>query len=290
MALVADIGDNANTLGEAGTEDMLRKAGYLIGMNLTNKSFLAGLQPLTDVLAFDGARSEVWAANLTNNFIPWSGARNEIANVFNPGLREVERDFLHTLANRNPFFRGQLAVQYDPLNGEIVRDWDFPTRMWNSISPIQITGNDNPTRKLLRESGYDMSQTFKVDSYGNRLNPEQRSKMMELMGKEGIEDQLTELFNDPNIKKEMEYYRKLRDKQIPGKQLDNPENLRIEDALFFQQISGIFNRAKRNAEVELFQIYPELVDVGTNTQIKRNMQRGGLIDEVDDLFYSTRNR
>ena len=290
LALVADIGDNANTLGEAGTEDMLRKAGYLIGMNLTNKSFLAGLQPLTDVLAFDGARSEVWAANLTNNFIPWSGARNEIANVFNPGLREVERDFLHTLANRNPFFRGQLAVQYDPLNGEIVRDWDFPTRMWNSISPIQITGNDNPTRKLLRESGYDMSETFKVDSYGNRLNPEQRSKMMELMGKEGIEDQLTELFNDPNIKKEMEYYRKLRDKQIPGKQLDNPENLRIEDALFFQQISGIFNRAKRNAEVELFQIYPELVDVGTNTQIKRNMQRGGLIDEVDDLFYSTRNR
>lgn len=110
------------------------------------------------------------------------------------------------------------------------------------------------------------------------------------MGKEGIEDQLTELFNDPDIKKEMEYYRKLRDRQIPGKQLDNPENLRIEDALFFQQISGIFNRAKQNAEVELFQIYPELVDVGTNAQIKKNMQRGGLIDEVDNLFYSTRNR
>lgn len=290
LALVADIGDNATTLGETGTEDMFRKAGYLIGMNLTNKSFLAGLQPLTDILAFDGARGEVWAANLTNNFIPWSGARNEIANVLNPGLREVERDFMTTIANRNPFFRGQLAVQYDPLNGEMIRDWDFPTRMWNSISPIQITGADNPTRKLLRESGFDLATTFKTDSYGNRLNPEQRSKMMELMGKEGIEDQLTELFNDPQIKEEMAYYRKLRDKGVPGRDLDNPENLRIEDALFFREISKIFNRAKSNAEVELFEIYPELIDTGLDTRVKRNLQRGGLIEEVDQLFYYTQNK
>ena len=290
LALVADVGDNATTLGEAGTEEMFRKTGYLIAMNLTNKSFLAGLQPLTDILAFDGARGEVWAANLANNFIPWSGARNEIANVVNPGLREVERDFMTTIANRNPFFRGQLAVQYDPLNGEMIKDWDFPTRMWNSISPIQISGADNPTRKLLRESGFDLATTFKTDSFGNRLNPEQRSKMMELMGQEGIEDQLTELFNDPQIKEEMAYYRKLRDRGVKGKDLEDPENLRIEDALFFREISDIFKRAKSNAEVQLFEIYPELMESGYDTRVKRNLQRGGLIEEVDQLFYSTQNK
>ena len=290
LALVADIGDNASTLGEAGTEEMFRKAGYIIAMNLTNKSFLAGLQPLTDILAFDGARGQVWAANLTNNFIPWSGARNEIANVINPGLREVERDFMTTIANRNPFMRGQLPVQFDPLNGEMIRDFDFPTRMWNSISPIQITGADNPTRKTLRESGYDLATTFATDSFGNRLNPEQRSKMMELMGKEGIEDKLTKLFADPDVKKEMEHYRKLRARGIKGKDLDDPQNLRIEDAYFFEEISRIFNRAKKNAEVELFQIYPELKEAGYDTRIKRRMQGNQMIEQVEQLFYSTQNK
>ena len=290
LALVADIGDNSSSLGEAGTEEMFRKAGYLIAMNLTNKSFLAGLQPLTDILAFDGARGQVWAGNLANNFIPWSGVRNELANVFNPGLREVEKDFATTMANRNPFTRGQLPLQYDPLNGEIIKDWDWPTRLWNTISPIQLSGADNPTRKMLRESGYDLATTFKTDSFGNRLNPQQRSKMMQLMGQEGIEDQLTKLFADPTVKKEMEYYKKLRARGIKGKDLEDPQNLRIEDAYFFEEISRIFNRAKKNAEVELFQIYPELREAGYDQRIKRNMQGSQMIEQVEQLFYSTQNK
>ena len=290
LALVADIGDNATSLGEAGTEEMFRKAGYLISMNLTNKSFLAGLQPLTDILAFDGARGEVWAANLTNNFIPWSGARNEIANVLNPGLREVERDFATTIANRNPFFRGQLPLQYDPLNGDLIKNWDFPTRMWNSISPIQLSGADNPTRKALRESGFDLATTFNTDSFGNRLKPAQRSKMMELMGKYNIEGQLEKLFADPQIKKEMEHYRKLRNQGVKGKDLDDPANLRIENALFFREIGRIFRDTKKMAETELFQIYPELMEAGYDTRVKKNMQQAGMIEQVEQLFYSTQNK
>ena len=68
LALIADIGDNAENLGEAATENMFRKAGYIVSMNWTNKSFLAGIQPLQDILAFDGARGAAWAGNLVNNF------------------------------------------------------------------------------------------------------------------------------------------------------------------------------------------------------------------------------
>ena len=290
LALIADIGDNASGLGEAATENMFRKAGYLIGMNLTNKSFLAGLQPLTDVLAFDGARSEVWLANLTNNFIPFSGMRNEIANVLNPGLRELERDFMSTIANRNPILRGTLPLQYDPLNGELIRSWDFPTRMWNSISPIQISGADNPTRRTLRESGFDLATTFNTDSFGNKLNPEQRSRMMQLMGQYDIEGQLKRLFANPQIKAEMQKYKEMRERGVPGSQLDSPDNLQIKDALFYRQIAQIFRTAKRNAESELFNEFPTLITQGEERAAKRAQQRAGLIEDVDKLMYSTRNK
>jgi hypothetical protein len=292
LALIADIGDNAENLGEAATENMFRKAGYIISMNLTNKSFLAGLQPLQDILAFDGERGAAWAGNLVNNFAPYGGLRNEIANVLNPGLREVERDFMSTILNRNPITRGWLPLQYDPLNGDVVKNWDFPTRMWNSISPIQITGADNPTRKLLRESGYDMSKTFNTDSFGNRLSPEQKSKMMELMGKQNIEKQLDALFKDPNIKKEMDYYRKKRQQGVPGRTLDDPNVLRIEDANYFRLITNIFNNAKRAAEAELFQIYPQLPQQGYAREARKNLQGRGQsrLSEVDNYLNATRNR
>jgi hypothetical protein len=287
LALIADIGDNSSGLGEAATENMFRKAGYLIAMNLTNKSFLAGLQPLTDVLAFDGARSEVWAANLTNNFIPFSGLRNEIANVFHPGLRELERDFATTIANRNPILRGTLALQYDPLDGELVRSWDFPTRMWNSISPIQLSDGGDKTRELLMESGFDLSVTFSTDSYGNRLTPDQRSAMMKAMGDQRIDKQLAKLFADPQIKKEMEYYRDLRSRGVPGAQLDDPNNVPIKDSLMYRQIARIFRNAKRNAEAAMQKDFPELRQQGYRRRALKNRQQAGLTEKVDQLLKNT---
>jgi hypothetical protein len=286
LAVVADIGDNANTLGEGGTENFLRKAGYLIGMNVTNKSFLAGLQPLTDILAFDGARGQVWAGNLANNFIPWSGARNEIANVLNPGLREVEKDLLDTIKNRNPGLRGTLALQYDPLDGSVVKDWDFPTRMWNSVSPIQVSGKDNATRRRLRESGYDMVPTFTTDSYGNRLTPKQRSKLAQLMGQQNIEAQLAELFKKPQFQKELEYYRRKRNSGVPGTQMNDPNNLPIKDSLLYRSIDRIFSKAKRIAELEMYKEDPTLRQAGVDRKVKQKLQRSGRQEDIDRLFFN----
>jgi hypothetical protein len=292
LALIADIGDASSDLGQTATEDMFRKLGYMIGMNITNKSFLSGLQPLTDVLAFDGARSETWAANLANNFIPFAGIRNEIANVFNPGFRELDRDFRSTIMNRNPGARGELPLQYDPLDGSIVRMWDLPTRLWNSISPIQISGTDTPTRRLLRESGFDLATTFKTDSKGNRLEPEQRSRMMQLMGelKPNIETQLESLFKNKQIKDEIEKYRDLRANGVPGKDLDDPMNMRIEDSLFFDRINDIFKRAKSIAEAQLFREQPSLRGSATRREAARTRQGAGLVESAQELLKSTKNK
>lgn len=258
LAVVADITDMSQTIGSDSTENLLRKTGYLISMNLTNKSFLSGLRPLNDLFSFDFNRSAVYGTNLINNFIPFSSARNELANIINPGLRELENDVWSTFANRNPILRGTLPVQYDPLDGSIIKDFDFPTRMWNSISPFSISGKDTPTRKLLRDSGYDLAATFSTDSLGNVLNPQQRSRLQALMGGYNIEKELEELFKNPKIVEELRWYAEQRAKGIGGDDRSNPRNLPLENAWAFRRIDQIFQRAKRRAEAQLFKEFPSL--------------------------------
>ena len=72
LNMVADIGDNSTQLGETATENFFRKVGFLIGQNITNKSFLAGIGPFGDVLSLNPAQSGVYISNLVNNQLPWA--------------------------------------------------------------------------------------------------------------------------------------------------------------------------------------------------------------------------
>ena len=288
LALIADIGDNANDLNGTATEDMFRKAGYIISMNLTNKSYLAGVQNLQNLVSLNPERMTTWGAQMINNFFPYGGARNVAANLMNPGMREVEADFVQTILNRNPITRGMLPLKYDPLDGSVVNEWDLGTRILNSISPFQISGKDTPTRKLLRDSGFDLSTEFKTDTFGNPLKPEQSSRLQQLMGKYKIEEQLAKLYNNPVIKAEIEYYRQLREEGVPGKSKDDPRNVRFEDSRVYDLTKKIFSEAKRRAMQTLYQEYPELRENSNRRGAQTGAQRAGRTDIVDDLLIPSR--
>ena len=281
LALVADIGDNSTNLGELGTENLLQKVGYMMSQNLTNKSYLSGLTDLNEILAFNPDRAAVWAGNLVNNFIPWAAARNDIANVLNPGMRELENDFVGTILNRNPLARGFIPLKYDPLNGEVVKEWDFGTRLLNTISPFQISGTDSDTRKLLRDSGFDLTSTFKTDMFGNKLTPEQSSELQRLMGEFNIEKKLEKLYKNPGIIKEIEFYRALREKGVPGVTKDDPENTPFNKSRVYSLTSQIFNDAKKRAMQGLYQMYPELRQQAAQRGAREGAQKSGETSLVD---------
>ena len=284
LALIADVGDMSTSMGEHWTENTFGKISYLIASNLTNKSFLSGLQPLSQLIGGAGVGgSEVFLGNLMNNIVPYGGLRNELANVVNPGLRELERDIWDTIRNRNPLLRGTLPMAVDPLDGSTIKEFDFPTRMWNSISPIQISGKDNETRQLLRASGFDLVTTLSTDSNGTPLNPQERSRMAQLMGKYNIEGQLAELFKNKQIREDIQYYRNQRDAGVPGASRDNPQNLELRKSLFMEQIQLIFNNAKRAAEAELHMEYPGILRRGELNAVKEYNQGQGNYKEIDDV-------
>lgn len=265
LAMVGDIGDNANMIGEPAMQGWFGKLSALVASNVTNKSFLSGIIDLNDMLSLQPGRQAVWMANFVNNQMPWGGIRNEIANVFNPGMRELNYDFsnfMQMIQNRNPVLRGELPVKYDILDGSVVRMSDPMTRFFNAVSPIQINFTDTPARRMLRESGYDVASTFKRDSNGTPLDPAKRSRLQNLIGQQQIEAQLNQLFNDPAVKKEMEYYRKLRDLGYRNTDTsrggDAQYGIDVKDSNYYKSIDQIFRNAKRIAEAQLNQEYPDL--------------------------------
>jgi hypothetical protein len=70
LALTADIMDNFDSVADNDLETTLNKMGFLLAANLTNKSMLAGLEPMNDVLTGNPAAMSRWAANFASSLVP----------------------------------------------------------------------------------------------------------------------------------------------------------------------------------------------------------------------------
>mgnify|MGYP007000313717 len=166
-----------------------------VSANVTNKSFLAGLLQLSDLLTSQGGDAPRVAANFVNSQIPLSGLRNEIGKVLSPGMRELESGFWQSVQNRNLWADvvnkdGKMPYRYDVLNGEPLRDWLPLTRVVNAILPINLNvGTTNETRELLMRSGLNLKQTFNTGPNGEDLlgHPDLKSKFQFYMGQQNIE-------------------------------------------------------------------------------------------------------
>jgi hypothetical protein len=204
MSLVADIVDAQEVMGDEWTSNNFGKISYIISANVTNKSFLAGLLQLQDLLTSQGGDAPRVAANFVNSQVPLSGLRNEIGKVLNPGMKELESGFLQSIQNRNLYADlinkdGKLPYRYDVLNGEPLRDYEPLTRIVNSIIPINLNvGTMNETRQLLMKSGLNLKQTFNTGPNGESLEgyPDLKSKYQFYMGQQNVEAQLTEALTD----------------------------------------------------------------------------------------------
>lgn len=246
LSTVADIGDASKEMGEKWTEQQLGRVGYVLGMNLTNKSFMAGLTNLVDLIQMK--RPEAVLAGLINGQFPMSGARNEMGKLLAPGMRELQSGVWDSIRNRNLWSDvitadgTHLPYRYDVLNGTKIKDYDFMTRMFNAVSPFQINLGTTPTRELLFRSLYDIKTSVNVGPDNEVLTPSMKSKYQYLIGKQNIEAQLDSLFQNPSVVK-----------SILDMEADRAANRRYDPmtTLHNDQINQIFNRAKRQAWSEL---------------------------------------
>ena len=249
FSFIADIVDAQKVMGDEWTASEFSKAAYIMSANVTNKSFLAGLLQLQDLLTSQGQDASRVAANFVNNQIPLSGMRNEIGKLLSPGMRELETGFLQSVGNRNLWADvvsggSLLPYRYDVLNGKKLRDYDPLTRLVNAVLPFSINVGTNETRETLFRSGLNLKQTFNTGPNGEQLenHPDLKSKYQFYMGQQNIEDQLTKLFESKQIRGSIF---KMEQDRERGDQYDP------EDTLHGPIISELFRTAKRNAWSQL---------------------------------------
>lgn len=205
IALTADVMDNLvdGTLDAPSGELWFNKMGYILATNITNKSFLAGLEPMNDVLAGNPAAMNRWLASFGSSFIPGSGLRNEFSRLFTPQLKELEQDFSQLLANRNPIAKDGLPDSYDWVDGGLIREpLNFWQRLVNTYSPtFKQSDALSPEKQFLIDIEFDGRPQLNTNGNGVEYSPEQRSQVTYLMGKDKLfQKEIKRIMNTPEGK------------------------------------------------------------------------------------------
>ena len=205
MAIIADVGDHSQLMGEEWTEQQLLKTSLLLAQGITSKSYLAGMQQFVDLFGGRPGQGERIVANIANNTVPLAGLRNELGKLFLPYTRELGSGIDQAIRNRNltsEYLPGQdLPIKYDMFNGKPIKDWDPMTRLWNAFSPISLNLDNTPGRKLIFNSGYDMRLSTYYAPDGTNLtdSPRIRSMFQRAIGEQNLERKLDKLAENPKV-------------------------------------------------------------------------------------------
>ena len=259
MAMVADTG---MYLGEQSIDDSVAEKNLfalsmVVAQGLTQKSYLNGMQQFVDLANASDYQVEKMLANLANNQLPLSSARNELGKLFNPYMKELNSGAFQQLRNRNQlteFLAGDegLPIKYDMLTGKPVREYDFMTRMFNMFSPVHFNLDYAPGKQLLFDAGYDMRLTAYTNPAKIDLSdyPELRSKYQMLIGKQNLEKQLAQLATRKNIQDSLA--------QMEKDKADGKYNIDPGTYDHNEQIARLIRRAQNRAWGQLAQD-PEVI-------------------------------
>ena len=192
LAITADIMDNFDLMSSHAFEDFQRKAGFILGAVLVNRSPLQGLEPMMDVLAGNPSSGKRWAASTVSGVLPLSGMRNELGRLLYPELTVLDEELGDYLRNRNRLANlvdpeGRLPTQHDWIDGTpINRPENFLERVVNTYMPVSISKGISKERQFLIDLEYDARPTFAKSKGGVTLTAKQRAEIMSIMGRDGM--------------------------------------------------------------------------------------------------------
>ena len=204
LALAVDIVDNSDTLTSSIIEDMGTKLTAIMGAAITNRSTLAQLEPMFDVLQGNGAAANRWSSSLLNNFIPLGGLRNELGKLMYPGLRQLRSEFNEHLRNRNAWLDSfdperALPPLVDPIDGKPIgyqENWFI--RMFN-MGPIKIHDKPSKERQFLIDIEFNSSPTMNMSQRGVVLQNHEITAINSKMGEMGIfQEKIRDIMKDAN--------------------------------------------------------------------------------------------
>jgi len=193
FAAVADVADNMDSLTPNDISEQFRKLGFILAASVTDKSFMAGLEPFLDVARGDVGAINRWAGSfLVAANAPMSSQMAEISRLMDPGLKEVQSTTFDMARNRLPFLKSQMPQKYDWIDGDRIGYPDkagnmfegFMTRVWNNYMPWKVSGKISEEKEFLQMVEFDARPSLRTNGRGVEYTPEQRSEITNIMGRE----------------------------------------------------------------------------------------------------------
>ena len=253
LALTADILENSTSLGTTRTEQLLQKLGYAVSMNLTNKSFMSGLQPITELLNGQPAAMSRWAANTSS-----IGILNQMSRIMMPGLREVDTDLGSMMRNKWNILDAAgigkaLPKAYDWYDGTVVGDNDPLTNFLNNTLGFKTNSDPSPGKQFLIETEFDVQPAIKTSIKGANYNAEQRSRLAQIHGESGhFRTGLELLMQDPRVAEDLKAIREARSRGVTQEQVD------LSDSYTHIKIRRLLNQTMNHAKRQLAEEMPDI--------------------------------
>ena len=190
VATVANIADNFDLLGESFTEHMLEKSMFVLGAAMADNQAASILTPVVEMLAGNTYQINRFAAGQISSLGPLGGARNQIGQLLDGGLKEINNDIMSHLANRNQIIGvfdpvNRLPTIVSPVTGKAPNKYTFLQRLYNQHSPLKIHPAMSPEEQFLYDIEYDVSSAFKTRN-GVELEYNERTKLFSIMGENGF--------------------------------------------------------------------------------------------------------
>ena len=283
LALIGDIGDHQELMGEEWAEDRYSKLAMALASTATSKSYLAGLQSFVDLFSGAPGQQDRIIASLMNNTLPLSSLRNEIGKVLTPYTRELGSDIGDSIRNRNLITENiagdPLPIKYDILTGRPIKDHIFPVRMFNAISPVNFNLDYSEGRELLFNSGYDMRTSTYSAPDGTDLSdsPKVRSMFQKAIGEQNLEAVFNKMAREESIQislAEMKYYKKNGMSDVEPRSFPH-----------YKRIAKAFDKAKKRAwaSIKNDNDIQKLLIEERDQKLKNRKANKGTIDKILEM-------
>jgi len=188
LGLTATVMENFDTLSAHEQGATLKKMSFVLASSVTDKTMLAGIQPLLDISRGDVGAINRWSSSfLTAATIRGSSQFAELGRFMDPGRKQVENEFTAMIQNRLPVMKSALPSEYDWIDGgEVGVPDSFMARVWNTYTPWKINGEISPEKDYLHQVEFDATPSLRTDGEGNPLSAAMQSEITNKMGELGL--------------------------------------------------------------------------------------------------------
>jgi hypothetical protein len=253
LSIVADAVRLAKIGGADAAGQITRQLWYSVTAAYTDKSFLAGLTEIADLIDPknlsdpSGAR---FAWNTFNSLAPYSGARRGLSNALNPFLKETRDELDRMLIQASPGFGEDVPSVTSWLTGK--KQLSNAGGLYNAVSPIRIhEATNNIVVKTMTDIGFPSNTIIKTGLHGVKLQPEAREQLAKILFKSGLPKRLESLFKDKAWQNMAKQYkgRSITTEMILGEKDDAPPHIK--------EVRTIVSRYRKQALRELYETNAE---------------------------------